>query len=166
MPASSNIEIHRAGTSDAPTVAKILYETFAEFESLYTAQGFAATTPNAELVLARMQEGPVWLAMYNSQPVGTVAAVLQGNSVYMRGMAVLPAVRGLGLGAQLLKQVEQWAGDQCCERIFLSTTPFLLAAIALYEKSGYRRIPDPPHDLFDTPLFTMHKPIPNKALIP
>ena len=160
MPASFNIEIHRAASCDASAVAKILFETFAEFESLYTAQGFAATTPNAEQASARIQEGPVWVAMYNSQPVGTVAAVLRSKSAYMRGMAVLPAARGFGVAAQLLKQVERWAADQNCERIFLSTTPFLLAAIALYEKSGYRRIPDPPHELFGTPLFTMEKLLP------
>lgn len=156
-------EIRRADASDASTVAKILHETFAEFESLYTVQGFGTTTPNVEQVSARMQEGPVWIAMYKSQPVGTVAAVLKSNSAYMRGMAVLPAVRGLGVGGQLLKQVEQWATQQHCDRVFLSTTPFLSAAIALYEKSGFRRIPDPPHDLFGTPLFSMEKFIRSKC---
>jgi GNAT superfamily N-acetyltransferase len=160
-----SVEIRRADTSDASTVAKILYETFAEFESLYTVQGFAATTSNAEQVSARMQEGPVWIAMYKSQPVGTVASVLKSNSVYMRGMAVLPAARGLGVGAALLRRVEQWASEQHCDRIFLSTTPFLSAAIALYEKSGFRRIPDPPHDLFGTPLLTMEKFIHKQVLI-
>jgi GNAT superfamily N-acetyltransferase len=157
MPDSVHIEIQRAGASDAATVAEILAATFAEYKSLYTPGGFAATTPNAEQILSRIEEGPVWIARCNSRPVGTVAAVLKAKSAYMRGMAVLPASRGLRVGIRLLRQVEEWAAEQGCDRVFLSTTPFLLNAIALYEKSGFRRIPDPPHDLFGTPLFTMEK---------
>ena len=159
MPISSNIEIRRAGIPDAHTVAKILVDSFREYESLYTPLGFAATTPKAEQVSVRMQEGPVWIATYGSQPVATVAAMLKSNCAYMRGMAVLPAARGLGVGGQLLKHVEGWASGQHCDRLFLNTTPFLAAAIALYEKSGFRRTPDPPQDLFGTPLLTMEKTI-------
>jgi len=72
--------------------------------------------------------------------VGTVSAVVKGESVYVRGMAVLPAARGTGAGSELLKQVEEWADGKGCTRLFLSTTPFLAAAIRLYEKAGFRRI--------------------------
>jgi hypothetical protein len=39
----------------------------------------------------------------------------------------------------------------------LSTTPFLTAAISLYERFGFSRSIDGPHDLYGTPLFTMVK---------
>ena len=89
--------------------------------------------------------------------LGTVAAVVRDESVYIRSMAVLPAARGLGAGAKLLQQVEDWALSQRRPRLFLSTTPFLSSAIRLYERSGYRRTNDGLHDLFGTPLFTMEK---------
>ncbi|HEV8659305.1 MAG TPA: hypothetical protein VGS96_11840 [Thermoanaerobaculia bacterium] len=41
--------------------------------------------------------------------------------------------------------------------LVLSTTPFLDRAIALYERCGFRRTDEPPHDRFGTPLFTMRK---------
>lgn len=160
MDSHSNVEVRLARTADAPEVANILYESFAAFEPLYTPRGFAATTLNAEQVLARMQEGPVWIATLKTQPVGTVAAVLKSNSAYMRGMAVVPSARGSKVGIRLLAQVEQWALNERCHRIFLRTTPFLSAAIALYENSGFRRNPDPPTDLFGTPLFTLEKLFP------
>jgi GNAT superfamily N-acetyltransferase len=81
----------------------------------------------------------------------------------MRGMGVVPDARGLGIGARLLEQVERWATDQGGVRIFLSTTPFLNAAIRLYERFGFRRTDEGPHDLSGTPLFTMKKNVRQKA---
>src|SRR5258707_15251755 len=98
------IEIRRAGQADAATIATMLFEAFVEYEGLYTPGGFAATTLQAEQVLARMREGPVWLAFREAKVLGTVAAVIKGRSVYMRGRAVLPAAGGLRIGSRLLRQ--------------------------------------------------------------
>ncbi len=106
-----------------------------------------------------MVEGPVWVAMRGSTALGTVAAVVKGSRLYMRGMAVLPAARGLGVAARLLAQVEQRACSQGCRSVFLSTTPFLSGAIRLYERSGFRRTDEGPHELGGTPLLTMEKNI-------
>jgi GNAT superfamily N-acetyltransferase len=135
----------------------VLYESFVEYETLYTREGFAATTPKAEQIVARMHEGPVWLACREHRVLGTVAAVGRGQSVYMREMGVVPDARELGIGAGLLEQVERWATDQGGLRIFLSTTPFLNAAIRFYERFGFRRTDEGPHDLSRTPLFTMER---------
>ena len=48
MQASPEIQIRQAGPQDAPAIAKVLYESFVEFESSLTREGFAATTPNAD----------------------------------------------------------------------------------------------------------------------
>jgi GNAT superfamily N-acetyltransferase len=157
MPSANQVEIRLAAAEDAPVVASVLYESFAEFKALYTDSGFAATALGAQQVLARMHEGPVWVAVRQGVVVGTVAAIVKDESVYVRGMAVLPTARGLKAGARLLRQVEGWATSQSCNRLFLSTTPFLHSAIHLYERSGFRRINRDLHDLFGTPLFTMEK---------
>jgi GNAT superfamily N-acetyltransferase len=141
----------------------LLYESFVEFEPRYTTGGFTATTPGAGQILVRMSEGPVWVAARGGELVGTVSAVLKDASAYIRGMAVVPAARGSGAGSKLLQQVESWAAGEGCERLFLSTTPFLDAAIRLYEKSGFRRTGENPHDLFGTPLFTMEKKVSRKT---
>jgi GNAT superfamily N-acetyltransferase len=158
----AEIQIRQAEPSDAATVAKVLHDSFVEFKPLYTRGGFDATTPSAEQVLIRMQEGPIWLAMRESEALGTVAAVAKGESVYMRGMAVLPAARGLGVGARLLETVEHWVTKQSASRVYLTTTPFLHAAIRMYEKHGFERMQTDPQDLFGTPLFAMEKKIPTK----
>jgi len=163
MPASQyQLEIRRAGEEDAATIAAVLYESFLEFRALYTAGGFSATTPDAERVLARMSEGPVWVALSQDMMVGTVAAVVKDDSLYMRGMAVVPSGRGSGAGARLLEEVERYASGAGSRRVFLSTTPFLHAAIRLYSRSGFRRSDEGPHDLDGTPLFTMEKVLRNE----
>ena len=161
MPLVAQLEIRRAGPEDAAVVARVLHESFAEFKPLYSDGGFAATTPCAEQVLARMREGPVWLALHGGVALGTVAIVARGASAYIRGMAVLPAARGSGTGSALLQHVENWAVKAGFARLFLSTTPFLGAAIRLYERFGFHFTDavEETHELFGTPLLTMVKNI-------
>jgi ribosomal protein S18 acetylase RimI-like enzyme len=157
MSSATPVVVRPAVADDAPAIAAVLLESFLEFKSLYTEGGFAATTPGAEQVLVRMREGPVWVALREGVVMGTVAAVLKDDSVYVRGMAVLPAARGSGAGTALLQHVERWSVGERCGRLFLSTTPFLNAAIRLYERFGFRPTDDGLHDLFGTRLFTMEK---------
>ncbi len=152
------IEIRRAAVEDAKTIARVLYESFIEFKALYTNGGFAATALGSEQASERISEGPVWIASRSAIVVGTVAAMVKGDSVYVRGMAVLPAARGSGAGTALMGEVETWAARENIAHLFLSTTPFLHSAIRLYEQLGFRRKPGT-RDLFGTPLFTMEKNI-------
>jgi N-acetylglutamate synthase-like GNAT family acetyltransferase len=160
MLTSTQLEIRRAAQEDAAAIAAVLHESFVEFKDLYTDQGFAATAIGIEQVVTRMREGPVWVALHEAVVLGSVAAVIKSDSVYIRGMAVLPTARGSGAGTRLLQQVEAWAVTQGYSRLSLSTTPFLDSAIRLYERSGFRRMDEGLHDLFGTPLFEMEKTIP------
>ena len=151
------IQIRVATPGDAPFIASVLYKGFAEYESLYTQEAFAATTPTSEQIQGRMSEGPIWVAVQDSAIIGTVGAAPRGHALYVRGMAVLPEARGHKIGEALLSSLERYAIAHGYERLFLSTTPFLTRAIRLYERQGFRRSSNGPHDLFGTPLFTMVK---------
>jgi GNAT superfamily N-acetyltransferase len=155
MTKHSLIQIRLATSADLPRLAALLHAAFIEYKSSYTDEGFAATTPTAEQLAKRMTEGPIWVAEENGMLHGAVSAVSRGEDLYIRGMAVLPESRGLGVAQLLLATVERFA--QSHKRLTLSTTPFLINAIRLYERSGFRRTTDGPHDLFGTPLFTMVK---------
>lgn len=152
--------VRRATAGDAYAIARVMHESFVEYEPSYTAGGFAATTPAQDLIETRLAEGPTWVALQDDAIVGTVAAVLKGEGVYVRSMAILPSARGNGIGNLLLREVETFAHDNGAKYMFLSTTPFLSRAIRLYEKYGFQRTDDGPHELFGTPLFTMVKPLP------
>ena len=155
----NGINLRQATADDLSKIATLMHESFVEYRSLYTEEAFLATTPTAEQIATRIKEGPVWVAEHNGRIVGTVSVVPRGDDLYIRGMAVLPKARGLQLGQQLLKRVEDFARAQGHQRLVLSTTPFLLRAIRLYEGAGFQRADEGPHELFGTPLFTMVKPV-------
>ena len=83
-----------AMADDAAAIASVLLESFAEYRSLYTDEGFAATTPTLEQIPGRMNEGHVWVASHDETIVGTVSVVVKGQTLYLRGMAVSPSARG------------------------------------------------------------------------
>ena len=153
----ADTEIRLATTGDAPAIHELLHESFIEYRRLYTAEAFAATTPESEQIRERLNEGPIWIAIRDRVMAGTVSVVEREDSIYIRGMAVLPKARGLNVGQALLEHVEAFAVGRGYKRLFLSTTPFLFRAIRLYEQFGFARIDEGPHDLFGTPLFTMEK---------
>ena len=152
-----NIQIRLAIADEAESIAWVLHKAFIEYESLYTPAAFALTTPAPAEIEQRWNEGPVWSALKNGRLVGTVAAVAKDDALSIRSMAVLPSARGQGIGKILLAEVERFARGGGFRRLLLSTTPFLDDAIHLYERFGFERTPDGPHDLAGTPLFTMEK---------
>lgn len=149
--------IRKAQIEETATIASVLRQAFLEYEPLYTPAAFAATTPVSEQILQRWGEGPVWVAVKNSDLLGTAAAIPKRNGLYIRSMAVLPLWRGLGIAHQLLKVIEGYAAADHHTRLFLSTTPFLGSAISLYKRYGFQRSAEGPNDLFGTTLFTMEK---------
>ena len=151
------MHIREACPADSADIALVLHESFAEFEPLYSGDAFAATTPAPNGVLERMREGPMWVATQDGRFVGTASAVPKERRLYVRGMAVIPAVRGRGVGRLLLDGIEAFAAARRFSSLFLSTAPFLTEAIGLYERSGFRRTDEGPFDLFGTSLFTMEK---------
>ena len=155
--AGSGIVVRLAAADEAAAIAALLYRAFVEYEQLYVPEAFAATTPTAGQIAKRFDEGPIWIALQDGVPVGTLSAVPRGQALYIRSTAVLPAARGLGIGKSLLQQAEAFAHSRGCGLIVLSTTPFLLQAIRLYESFGFQRSPEGPLDLFGTPLLTMVK---------
>src|SRR5260370_1159979 len=75
MNAPSDIRRRRAESRDAPAIALLLSEAFAEYRILYTSAGYEATAIADQQVITRIKEGPVWIAMLDGLVVGTVSVV-------------------------------------------------------------------------------------------
>jgi GNAT superfamily N-acetyltransferase len=158
QPSEVSVLVRRADPQDASDIARVLRQSFLEYQDQYTPEGFAATTPGEQQVRNRMAEGPTWVALLSKAIVGTASVVEKDDGVlYVRGMAVLPSARGRGVGELLLREIEAFALRNGCTRLLLNTTPFLTGAIRLYERFGFQRTHDGPNDLFGTPLFNMAK---------
>lgn len=157
MDLSGSLEIRRAEIGDAAAISSLLVNSFEEYQSLYTPEGYAATAITSEQVANRVREGPIWVAISSRNVVGTVSVVIRKDSLYIRGMAVRPTARGQRIGELLIAEVEKFSRSKNSRRLFLSTTPFLHRAIRLYQRLGFQRIDASPSDLYGTPLFTMEK---------
>ena len=152
------MQIRIALPDNSEAIAEILREAFAPFESLYTAGAFAATVISPEKIRERFNEaGAIWAALKNERIVGTVSVLPDGEWLYIRSMAVLPAAQGLGIGRKLLEAVENYAAENGFEKLFLYTTPYLPAAIRLYEQNGFVRAKLEQERFFGTPCFEMQK---------
>ncbi|MCU1509680.1 MAG: putative acetyl transferase [Glaciihabitans sp.] len=85
----------------------------------------------------------VFVARRDGVAIGTAALVERADgTAELKRMFVTAAARGLGAGSILLRSVEDRATARGIRLLQLETGPKQLAAITLYERSGYRLIPN------------------------
>jgi len=136
---TDSISIRSATERDGPGILACLAAAFEEFRGRYTPGGFADTVLSPETVERRMKEMTIFVALDGTGLVaGTIACQAAGSEGHLRGMAVLPQLRGGGLAQQLLEQAERYVRQQGCTRITLDTTEPLKRAIRFYERNGFR----------------------------
>jgi len=100
---------------------------------------------------ARAREAELWVAELDGVAVGTVTVALPG-SVWQevaedgegefRMLAVSPAARGRGVGDALVGLVLQRCRAAGCGSVVLSSLTRMRAAHRLYERLGFRRLPE------------------------
>jgi DNA-binding MarR family transcriptional regulator len=91
----------------------------------------AISPPSGVLLLARRHDRPVGCGALKHHP---------GAPSELKRMWVDPAVRGLGLGRRLLRELEHRAAAAGAGAIRLETNRALGEAIALYRSSGYEEV--------------------------
>jgi GNAT superfamily N-acetyltransferase len=83
-----------------------------------------------------------FLTRYDATPAGCGGIKLFGTAYgEVKRMYVRPQFRGLGLGALMLEHLAGYARDHGVAILRLETGIHQRAAIALYERAGFRRIP-------------------------
>lgn len=154
----SEPEIKLAGLDDAETISGLIYDAFAPFRSEYTDGAFAYTTPNAEAIRPRFEEGPIWIAMLDGEAVGTVSGMPEDGRFYIRSMAIKPSTQRAGIGQKLLDALEAYARAEGFEKLFLYTTFVLPGAKQLYEKNGFNVLRETaPEEWYDMGGLEMEK---------
>jgi ribosomal protein S18 acetylase RimI-like enzyme len=68
-------------------------------------------------------------------------------------LAVAPAARGRGIGHALTRWCVDRAREQGCSRVVLSSLDRMHAAHRLYERMGFRRLPE--RDWFPSPEISL-----------
>ncbi len=150
--------ICRATSADAPGILVCLRDAFEEFRERYTPAAFLDTVLTPDTLRERLERMSVFVAVNPSNRiVGTIACSVTGaEEGHLRGMAVLPSMRGAGVAAQLLSRAEVELCSRHCTRVTLDTTEPLQQAMRFYEKHGYRRS-GKISSFFGMPLFEYFK---------
>ena len=114
-------------------------------------EAFVAQTI-AEYMLEADQNGRIWQAERDGRLVGCTAIVLRpGDAAQLRWVLVDSAMRGAGLGGQLVRTSIEWSREQGCTHVFLETTDGLPESQALYEKLGFTLEHESVEELWDGP---------------
>jgi GNAT superfamily N-acetyltransferase len=160
-PQAARVSIRKAKGEDSPGILACLREAFEEFRERYTREGFLETVLTPTRLGERLEAMSVFVAVNSrEQVVGTIASsVVSLEEGHLRGMAVLPSMRGTGIAAQLLRRAEAELAQFRCARVTLDTTEPLLRAMRFYEKHGYRRS-GKTKDLFGMLLIEYQKTLP------
>ena len=90
------------------------------------------------LALFRSPDREVWIARLAGRPVGFAVLALRGAFPgYLQSLAVEPALRGRGVGARLLRFVEERVFREW-PNLFVCVSSFNRDARRFYERFGYR----------------------------
>ena len=114
---------------------------------------FEAYVTSALDVTGRLAGGEVLVAEVDGRVVGTITfytdandegmpSRFPGNTAGIRATAVDPSARGQGIGRALVEACIQRAAAAGLSGIALHTADFMVAAVAVYERAGFRRAPE------------------------
>ena len=82
-------------------------------------------------------------AYENNRPMGCGAMKeYEQAAMEIKRMYTLPESRGKGIATRILTELEHWAAELSCKKCILETGKRQPEAIRLYEKYGYRPIPN------------------------
>ena len=85
----------------------------------------------------------VVIAYENGQPVGCGAIKeFAPGIIEVKRMYTLPEHRGKQIASQVLSELERWAAELSCTKCVLETGKKQPEAIRMYERNGYKRIPN------------------------
>ena len=133
--------------SDDPRMAQIIRTVMPEFGAV--GDGFAINDPEVDWMTRAYSEPrcSYFVVEVEGQVMGGggVAPLVSGEAdvCELRKMYFLPALRGMGAGAALMQLCLQAAREHGFRRCYLETLRGMDAAMKLYERSGFRKIPGP-----------------------
>jgi putative acetyltransferase len=143
----SDFEIRPIRPYDDIVMAAIIRTVMPEFGA--TGSGFAINDPEVDwMSRAYAEPGCAYFVVERDGVVvggGGVAHLVGGEDdvCELRKMYFLPQARGLGAGAAMMARCLEAARALGYKRCYLETLRGMDAAMRLYEKTGFQRLPGP-----------------------
>lgn len=144
------VRVGPARESDLPAIHDVLDAAYLPFAADLPATLFEPYLADVLDVRPRMRAGEQLVAEHGGRVAGTVtfypSASDDGNGwppgwAGLRGLAVHPAARGLGIGRLLVAECRDRASAAGAPVLALHTAAFMRTAVGLYERFGFRRAP-------------------------
>ena len=167
--APTQLVIRPGTTADLDALRGVVARANESFRGLVADSLFTSYLASAMDVDRRLQEGELLAAELEGTIVGTITfyrdAQDEGIPVRfpvgtagIRATAVDPSARGLGIGQALVDACIARAIDAEASGVGLHTATFMKAAVRIYERTGFMRVPEydfewsqffpaPPHDV-------------------
>jgi putative acetyltransferase len=140
---SEGMELRRATPSDGPGVWKLISGVLAEY-------GIVANPETTDRDLTDLgahydgRRAVLYVLTDAGTVIGTVALRRESEEVCeLCRMYLAGDHRGRGLGRRLFDHAVAEARRHGFREVFLKTASVLTTAIALYERAGFRHVPDP-----------------------
>ena len=131
-----DLEIRPATRADALTVVQVVLSAFAEYDGALQVRP-SALSDTVEQAEHAIEQGGVLLAWDGGQAVGTVRYDLREDCLYVGRLAVAPSHRRRGVGAALMRYIEELAPTLGRNRIELATRQSMPGNLAFYGRLGY-----------------------------
>jgi GNAT superfamily N-acetyltransferase len=144
--------IRPATAADIDPIRTVIARANERFRHDVTPALFDAYLSSVLDVEGRMRRGEVLAAEIDGRIVGTVTYFADANdegveavfaplTAGIRATAVDPDDRGQGIGRALVEACIERATAEGARAIALHTASFMVAAVAVYERTGFRRSP-------------------------
>jgi ribosomal protein S18 acetylase RimI-like enzyme len=139
--------VRRARSEDLEAAGEVTVAAYEQF-TLGPADPYVAKLRDAA---ARHREAELWVAELDGEVVGTVTIALEGSpwreisepdEGEFRMLAVAPSAQRRGVGDALMRLVMSRFRDLGAHAIVLSSLAEMTAAHRVYERLGFRRLPD------------------------
>ena len=148
------VRVRPAHEDDLPAVREVLEAAYRPYSLVVPEALFEPYLADVLDVRARMAAGVQLVAVDGERLIGTAthypSAAAEGHGwpaawAAVRGLAVHPAVRRLGVGRRIMTECRDRAAAAGAPVLALHTAAFMRTAVALYERMGFRRVTH--HDL-------------------
>ena len=130
------LEIVPAAPEDAAVIHEIQMRAFAEEGRLSDSLQIPPLMESVGAIDLLIRTQTVLVAKDRERIVGSARGILEGSVCTIRGVIVEPSHQGQGIGASLLRAVEQLHPD--VERFELTTNTLVPGNVEFYERRGYQ----------------------------
>jgi PPOX class probable F420-dependent enzyme len=143
-PAAPAVRVETAADADAPEVLASMQRAFAEYRDTLTPPS-SALDETLDDVRAAMARGGAFVARDGGRVVGSARYQLRPGYTYAERVSVDRAYRGRGVGAALMRAIEDAARAAGHGEVRIGVRASLPGNLRFYEDLGYRTRASQPH---------------------